>query len=168
MDELVDLIDENDVKQGETFLSKAHNEGLLHRLAVTYVINAKREILVQVRPSGRHDHSSAGHLGINEEYQKAASRELCEELGICDVQLEEIAEGTYDGIEPEVGEKRIRHRYKLYVCKAEPGQLNEEEVRRVYWADPSKIWEDMKNDPNNRKYCGNFKHSLQLFLNSDK
>ncbi|MBI4049325.1 MAG: NUDIX domain-containing protein [Candidatus Doudnabacteria bacterium] len=164
MPEIIDWIDESDQKLGEVDLDKAHNEALLHRLVVIYVLNTKGEILVQVRPSGRLDHSSAGHLGLNEDYDVAASRELCEELGICDAKLEEIGRGTYDGIEPEVEEKRIRHLYRLYQCKAKPRQLRKGEVKSAYWADPLKVWEEMKRDRENLKYCGNFKHSLELFL----
>lgn len=93
MSELVDLVDEKDAKIGEAYLTDAHNQAILHRLVVVYVTNSKGEILVQVRPSGRLDHSSAGHLGLNEQYGDAALRELCEELGICDAQLKEIGQG---------------------------------------------------------------------------
>ena len=61
------------------------------------LINDKGEILVPKRSSNRklfpncYDFSVGGHVNSGEEYEEAAYRELREELGIKDVELQEIA-----------------------------------------------------------------------------
>ena len=44
------LVDEKDNILGEISREKAHQEGLLHRISVIYLINEKKEILVNERP----------------------------------------------------------------------------------------------------------------------
>src|SRR3989338_4420810 len=84
-------VDNNDNVLGEITREKAHQEGLLHRVAVIYVVNDKNEILVNERAKdGYLDHSSAGHVDIGESYLEAAKRELEEELGISGIELQEV------------------------------------------------------------------------------
>lgn len=112
MTELVEWIDKNDKVLGVVPLKKAHGEFLLHKIAVVYVVNSDGQILVQERLSGRLDHSAAGHVDPGESYEQAAKRELCEELGICGVELLEIGESTVNAIEPD-NEKRSKERKVL-------------------------------------------------------
>ena len=157
-------VDEKDNILGEISREKAHREGLLHRIAVTYLVRDNGDILIQERISGRLDHSSAGHVDPGEDYLKTAKRELCEELGVCGVELKEIGESIADEIEPEANWYRIRHKYKLYEYNGEPKLLSKDEVKSVYWAKPLEIYEAMKKDPQNKRYCGGFKDSLKHFL----
>ncbi|MDP3697036.1 MAG: NUDIX domain-containing protein [Candidatus Taylorbacteria bacterium] len=69
-------IDENKNDLGEISVTKAHQEGLLHRISVVYLTNDKNQILIQKRDDGRLDHSSAGHVDAGEPYPEAAKREL--------------------------------------------------------------------------------------------
>jgi len=159
MDKNIIWVDENDNVLGEVSLIRAHQEGLLHRISVVYLTNDTNQILVQKRTDGRLDHSAAGHVDVGESYLEAAKRELEEELGVSGVDLQEI--GDCSSIE-NIG--KIRHRFKVFVCKTNPGQLNSGEVEGVFWADPMEIWDDMKTDNDDKKYCGGFKATLKLFL----
>lgn len=160
----VEWVDEDDTILGIIPRAKAHKEGLLHRIAVIYLTRDNGDILVQERISGRFDHSSAGHVDPGEDYLTAAKRELCEELGVCNVELKEIGASIADEVEPEAGRNRIRHKYKLYEYHGEPGKLQEDEVKSVFWSNPLDIYQAMQDDPNNEKYCGGFKDSLKCFL----
>lgn len=162
MEDNVIWVDEKDNMLGEIPRDKAHKDGLLHRIAVVYVTKPDGKILVQERMSDHLDHSSAGHVDPGENYLDAAKRELCEELGICNVKLEEIAESISDEKHPDG--RRIRHKYKIYQLEGEPGKLCKEEVKSVFWADPLDIYDKMKFDPENKVYTGGFKDSLKTFL----
>lgn len=152
-------IDENDNYLGEVTVSKAHREGLLHRVSAVYLTNDKNQILIQKRDDGRLDHSAAGHVDADETYLEAATRELEEELDVSGVKLTEVG----DCNSRENGDK-IRHRFRVYHCKTNPGKPNSDEVEEVFWADPAEIWNDMKGDTDDQKYCGGFKSTLELYF----
>lgn len=158
---LVIHVDEHDTILGEVPREKAHEEGLLHRIAVVYVTNVQGEILIQERMDGRLDHSSAGHVDPGETYLDAAKRELCEELGICEATLTDVG---YTRTDERYKGAHIRHQFAVYKTIAEPKQLNTEEVKRVYWESPLSVLEKMKNDPEHITYTGGFHASLALFL----
>src|SRR3989344_4067835 len=122
-------VDEKDNILGEIPREKAHREGLLHRISVIYLINERNEILVNLRAKDGHlDHSSAGHVDVGESYLKAAKRELNEELGISDIELLEIGSAAAIDI---YGNSKSNHTMKIFVCRAEPGNINHEEVKSV-------------------------------------
>jgi 16S rRNA (adenine1518-N6/adenine1519-N6)-dimethyltransferase len=159
MNEVV-VVNEKDEVIGTMPREEAHRTGVPHRIAVVYVINPKGEILIQVRMSGKLDHSSAGHLDPGETYEQAAYRELKEELGIEGVKLIEVGSGRVD--EPRFNSVHV---FKIFSCAAEPKQLQKDEVKDVYWKDPKTVWEEMENDPNDDIYTRCFKKTLQIYLN---
>ena len=152
-------VNEDNEILGEVSRTKADKEGLLHRVSVIYLNDNKGNILIQERVNGKLDHSSAGHVDVGESYIEAAKRELKEELGVSDIDLLEIGECSSN----ELGGK-TRHKFKVYKCTANPVKLEKSEVKNVFWADPEEIWQDMKNDEDDKKYCGGFKVTLKLYL----
>jgi len=159
MDKNTIWIDENENDLGEVSVSKAHQEGLLHRISVVYLTNDRSQILIQIRDDGRIDHSAAGHVDVGESYQEAAKRELEEELGVRGVELTEIGDCS-----SEEDRGKTRHKFRVFQCKANPDKPNPDEVKEVFWADPREIWNDMKGDDGDKKYCGGFRSTLELFL----
>lgn len=152
-------IDNNDNPLGEISLEKAHQEGLLHRISAIYLTDNNNQILIQKRTDGRLDHSAAGHVDIGESYLEAAKRELEEELGVSGITLQEVGDCS-----SKENSKKTRHRFKVFECKTNPGKLDPNEVEEVFWANPVEIWNDMKNDKDDKKYCGGFKATLELYL----
>lgn len=163
MSNQVVVVNEKDEVVGTMSRAESHRDGTPHRIAVIYVENENNEILVQVRATGRLDHSSAGHVDPGEEYIDTARRELKEELGIEDVELRVVGQGVSEEILPDEGEHRV-HVMQIFSCQAEPGELQEEEVKGVYWADPKKVLEDMQANPDDLKYVGGFRVSLEIYL----
>ena len=89
MEELYDVIDENNQPLGIVKpKSGVHLDGDWHRAAHVWVVNGKKEILVQKRSSTKGlspnlwDLSMGGHVSAGEEPLAAAQRELKEELGM--------------------------------------------------------------------------------------
>lgn len=159
------VVNDKDEVVGTMSREEAHRTGTPHRIAVTYVTNDKGQILIQVRIGGRLDHSSAGHVDIGESYIYTARRELEEELGIKDAELHFLATASSNEAPPAFTEHRV-HRMHIFSCIAEPGNLQEEEVEGVLWADPIKVLEEMEANPTSTKWSGGFRTSLPIFLAS--
>ena len=133
MNEVV-TVNEHDEVAGTMLRSEAHKNGTPHRIAVIYVENDKGEILVQIRMSGTLDHSSAGHVDPGESYLQTAQRELKEELGIENVELVSIGKDRSDERnQKDVKSEHVIHVFEVFLCKAQPKNLSEEEVKGVYW-----------------------------------
>ncbi len=155
-------VNDQDEVLGEASIERAHREGLMCRVSAVYCVNEKGDILVQERADGGLDHSAAGHVDPGETYIQAAQRELFEELGVEGVELEEIGRCVAD--EGKSGDTaHIRHMFAVFMTAAYPGALEEREVKRVFWADPRVLWNEMQND-NDKKYKEGFKTTLAVFL----
>lgn len=86
--ELLDVVDENNnltgIKENRDII---HEKGLLHREIAIFIQNEKGEFLIQKRSANKKQAPNkwcltTGHVELGEEYDKAAIRELKEELGI--------------------------------------------------------------------------------------
>jgi isopentenyldiphosphate isomerase len=87
--EYFDIVDDAGRVIGRASRAACHGDpSLIHRSVHIYVFNRRGEILLQLRSTdkdiqpGRWDTSVGGHLDSGEEYDQAARRELCEELGL--------------------------------------------------------------------------------------
>ena len=89
MDELIDILDSNGNSTGKTCLkSVAHQNGYFHATVHIWFYTKGEKILLQKRASTKKvfpnlwDISVAGHIGAGEEIEKAALREIHEEIGL--------------------------------------------------------------------------------------
>lgn len=89
LDEIYDVVNENDVVVGQATRKQVHSDpSLIHRAAGGYIFNRKKQILMQKRSKtkdmypSRWAFSVGGHVDSGDTYEKAALRELKEELGI--------------------------------------------------------------------------------------
>ncbi len=87
--EYIDIFDENNNPTGEIKeKTKAHEEGNFHRTAHIWIMNDKKELLLQKRSATKKsdpncwDISGAGHIRAGETVIEGAIRELKEELGV--------------------------------------------------------------------------------------
>jgi isopentenyl-diphosphate delta-isomerase type 1 len=87
-DEILEIVDRNDKVVGKAARAEIHRKGLQHRAVHVFVFNSAGEIYVQRRSADKDkfpgvlDSSAAGHVDPGESYERAAARELGEELGI--------------------------------------------------------------------------------------
>ncbi|MFJ9560208.1 NUDIX hydrolase [Streptomyces fuscichromogenes] len=88
VDELVERVDGLDRVVGVVGRWEAVREGWLHRVAVTVCRDGRGRILVHRRAErlsrfpGLHEVVVGGAVGVGESYERAAARELAEELGV--------------------------------------------------------------------------------------
>jgi len=88
--EVLAIVNEKDEVIGKATRKEIHTSGVLHREVCVYVLNSKKELLMQKRKdNGYWDDSASGHFPFDSTYEDAAVRELFEELGI-KIQKEEL------------------------------------------------------------------------------
>lgn len=88
-EEIYDVVNEKDEIIGQAMRKEVHlNPMLIHRAAGGYIFNKKKELLMQKRSKTKDMFPShwafsvGGHVDSGDTYEKAALRELKEELGI--------------------------------------------------------------------------------------
>lgn len=88
MTEILDIVNEKDEVIGRKPRKEVHSSNeFIHRAAHVFVFNSKGELLLQKRSLKKDKYPGfwgdiAGHIDSGEGYEKAARRELKEEIGI--------------------------------------------------------------------------------------
>ena len=87
--EYIDIVDQNNNPTGEVKEKlQSHEDGNFHRTAHIWIMNDKKELLLQKRSATKKSHpncwdiSGAGHIRAGESVINGAIRELKEELGV--------------------------------------------------------------------------------------
>jgi len=149
----IQIVDENDEPIGVASTPEAHEKGWLHRIVYIMVEDPDGQILLQKRSSDMDaypncwDVSSAGHVDGGEGYLTAANRELAEELGVQDVELEEI--GTYQSSRVFKGRKlnRFNKVYKVVVPSDTKFVIQQSEVTAVQWFRVADVKQLIRDSP---------------------
>ena len=87
-EEWFDVVDGEDRVIGRAPRAEVHARGLLHRAVHIFLFNTRGEFLLHLRSASKDEYpltytsSASGHLGVGEDYEEAAGRELEEELGM--------------------------------------------------------------------------------------
>ncbi len=134
----IQIVDENDQPTGQAKKQEAWSKGLWHRAVRIMLINDSGELLLQHRSADKDifpncwDNSAAGHVDAGEDYDTAAKRELAEELGIRELELQPI--GYFKSSEVWQGHKFNRFA-KIYIAKSNdtPAQLEAGKIDAVRW-----------------------------------
>lgn len=89
MQEYIDILTEEGIATGKKALkSEAHRLGLWHASAQIWIVNSRKEVLIQKRAANKDsypnlwDISVAGHMSAGDTAQQAAIREIEEEIGV--------------------------------------------------------------------------------------
>ena len=91
--ELIEIVDENGNFTGQVMdKEEAHDKNLLHNELGIFIINDKKEILLEKRSANKRFNPNkwglcAGHVDAYETLEEAALREIKEEVGL-DVSIE--------------------------------------------------------------------------------
>lgn len=148
----IQIVDEDDQPLGSASKHEAWKKGLLHRIVSILVENKDGQLLLQKRgplvaiSPDIWDSSASGHVDEGETYEQAALREIAEEIGLKNIELEELG---YWRSRNEI-DNRIFNRFnKLYRVRVENPVfvLQETEVREVKWFSMSEIKALFKESP---------------------
>lgn len=143
--EYFDVLDEHGHPTGKTASAvETHTKGLWHRVAHTWFLNSKGELLLQKRSMemkaypGFWDISSAGHIPTGETSLAAAMREVEEELGLSLPASDfELIFQSREGFTTNNGTYIVNEHQDVFLVrkdiKIEDIALQESEVSEVKW-----------------------------------
>lgn len=157
--EHMDIVNEDDEVVGRDTRENVHARHEIHRGVHVFVINARGELLLQLRAAtsatypGHWDASAGGQVVAGETYLQAARRELVEELG-CRADTLELV-GKYNSYSVRQREKRA-----LFVHRCD-GPFNPEadEIDAIRFVAPSDVLEAMRKAP----FTEGFRRSFALW-----
>ncbi len=171
--EYLDILDENGNKTGESKSRKeVHSQGYWHKGVHIWIINSKKELLVQRRSANKDVYpnklyiSVAGHPVSGEEEIESIKREFLEEIGIeLDTsKLEYLFTFSQEVIEND-GKFLDNQFYDVYLIELDLDisklQLQKEEVSEIKNINYKKFEEMIKS--NNRDIVNHPKEWKQLF-----
>lgn len=163
MREEVILVDESDMPCGVMEKLEAHQKGMLHRAFSVFIFNAKHELLLQQRASGKYHspglwtNTCCSHPRPGESTLAAARRRLQEEMGL-DTGLEHLTSFIYKTqFDNGLTEHEFDHVY-TGTFDSDP-QINPEEVKSYRWQNIPAIKQEILSDPG--KFTSWFKIAME-------
>ncbi|WP_372474633.1 isopentenyl-diphosphate Delta-isomerase [Capnocytophaga sp. ARDL2] len=163
--EKVILVDTNDNPIGLMEKIEAHEKALLHRAFSVFVINVKKEVLLQQRAAHKYHspllwtNTCCSHQRENETNLQAGKRRLKEEMGM-EVPLEEVFSFIYKApFDNGLTEHEFDHVMIGYSNQSPV--INPEEVADWKWMDIIELRNDIEANP--QVYTEWFKIIFQKF-----
>lgn len=144
-DENVAIVDENNRLIGSATRQQMRRNNLIHRATFILLFNKQGELFVQKRTQskdvypGFYEVAAGGVVGFNESYEKAARRELAEEVGISGCPLE----SQFDFFWNDEG-NRVWGRVFL-CCHDGPFVLQESEVESGAFLSLDAVWKMVRS-----------------------
>ncbi len=137
--ELIDIVDKNGIPTGEIMdKDEVHIKNLLHNEVGVFIINNKKEILLEKRsPNKKYSPNKwglcAGHVDAGESLKEAAIREIKEEVGLSINESDLIPFGHFETFIEDTN-SHLTHFYYL-ICNKEASEftIQEEELSEVKW-----------------------------------
>ncbi len=150
----IQIVDADNNPTGNATKQQAWSEGLIHRIVRISIFDEMGRLLVQKRSDqkelfpGRWDNSAAGHVDTGETYEQAAGRELNEELGLSNVELQKVGDYYVEVTNDWRLMKRFTRAYKIILASPLPVfDLPPDEVASTEWMDVAKVKALVKNHP---------------------
>lgn len=133
------VVDEHDRPIGQAPLLEVRAKGWHHRIVRVIVESSDGKVLLQKRSQnvwmpGLWDQSVGGHVDAGEGYEQAAVREMAEEIGVHDVDLEELGSWQSQNQSEDGGViNRFNRVYRVTLAANQPVKGNPEEVAELKW-----------------------------------
>jgi isopentenyldiphosphate isomerase len=138
-DEEVDVVDAEDRVIGRATRAEMRARRLRHRAAYILVFNSRGELFVHRRTAGKDVYPSTWDVAIGgvveagESYERAAERELGEEIGLHGAALDRVADLRYADRETRINGRVFRCTYDG------PLRLQAEEIVAGEWLAPEEV-----------------------------
>ncbi|MFY7666668.1 isopentenyl-diphosphate Delta-isomerase [Flavobacterium sp.] len=150
-EELVILVDENDVQIGLMPKLEAHEKAVLHRAFSVFVLNAKKEVMLQQRAAHKYHspllwtNTCCSHQREGETNIQAGTRRLREEMGF-ETPLTDVFHFIYKApFDNGLTEHELDH--VLIGFYEEAPEINPDEVADWKWMSIEAIKTDMQAQP---------------------
>ena len=164
--ELIQIVDENGNFTGQIMDRKeAHDKNLLHNEIAVFIINDKKQVLLQKRSANKRFNPNkwalcAGHVDAGESLEIAALREIKEEIGL-DVLIDELKPFLEREFTIRDSNSHITYFYYIKCNKSEDEFIiQNEELSEVKWFDINKVIDMIKQNDETTVFK---KNKLYLF-----
>lgn len=162
-------VNKNDKAIGSGSIDYALDKGIIMRISRVFLANSNGKLLLQKRSDthkslpGRLDQTAAGHVDEGEGYLEAAARELLEEMGIKDVELQKTAKYYTE----EKDEARTKKRFNVIFTGTYDGEvkIDQHEVSDFRWVEPDQLLAEVKQSPNN--FTEGFIEAFKIYRERD-
>jgi isopentenyl-diphosphate delta-isomerase type 1 len=162
MVEFLYLVDENDNILGKITRKECHmSGGCIHRSVYVFVLNGLGELFLQKRSISKDLYpsyctgSASGQVEYGENHEKAAKRELAEELGIQAPITYVCKSKSFTEIEKEIA--------AIYFCRyTGPLNLNREEIEEGIFTNLKDVEGEINRGE--KKFADGFKFAFREFL----
>lgn len=161
--ELAILVDENDnVLEYKDRNNLGPDDRM--RMVVVWITNSKNQVLIHKRAAGKKvgpglwENAAGGGVAKGETYEEAAYKELSEELGVDDIQLDFVAKTQFTS---HNGPKMCAWYKGVSDKSVEEFTPNENEVQEVKWVNAEELHANRNKNPQN--YMPSSQHWLKLF-----
>lgn len=150
--EFIQIVDKNGNFTGEIMeKEEAHEKNLLHNEIAVFIINDRKQVLLQKRSPNKKFYPNkwalcAGHVDAGESLETAALRELKEEVGL-DLSLKDL----HSFFEREITIRSANsHITYFYYTKSNQSEdcfvIQEEELSEVKWFDIDEVIDMIKTN----------------------
>lgn len=149
----IQIVDKNDQPLGAASIEEAQTQGLIHRIVRVMIEDDQGRVLLQKRLSTMTlypncwDNSAAGHVDFGESYDLAARRELGEEIGLTNVDLQKLGYYQTNGTFESRKLNRFNRAYKVVVPVDTKFKLQADEVSAVQWFTVAKVKQLLSEHP---------------------
>lgn len=152
--ELIEIVDKDGNFTGQIIdKEEAHDKNLLHNEIAVFIINNKKEVLLQKRSANKRFSPNkwalcAGHVDAGESLESAALRELKEEVGI-DISLKDLKPFVEREFTIRDSNSHITYFYYIKLNLDEKEFIiQKEELSEVKWFDIDKVIDMIKTKDN--------------------
>ena len=148
------VVDENDNEIGSEMLADVWRKGLYHRVVLVFILDEQGRMLLQLRSPNVKifpncwDQAAGGHVDEGYSYDDTAAKEIAEELGLRDIQLETLGIGRAN---TKLDDGRVLNRFERIYRGQIPAdsalQPDPEEVSKLQWFTPAELRRQIAEHP---------------------
>lgn len=163
-EEIFDVVNEADIVIDQQPRRIVHRNNLLHRAVHIFLFRPDGRMLIHLRTDNKEEFpsvwtsSASGHVSAGESYERAARRELREELGIS-ASVNYVAKFS-------AGPETSNEFTKLFIAEStEHVVADPEEIARTLWLQPAEIEARLSDQPD--EFSPSFRLLFQYFRRID-